>query len=244
MKLFILNIILIFLFCLTVSAQTNQNSCPEIKFDLPNGIPVPEKTTIFEVKVGENAEKLNLSYEWTFSKGQIIRGQGTSRVEFIVMKEDEGSSFEVSVKIVGLPRNCSNTYSDVIPVASPLIGDPFDAFGKLNTLDEYKAIMDNFMLGINDNPLSEGLISTVLNKNAPENYKIASLKQMYKSLIFRKYDLTRITFAISEGDYEEQTSLWIVPPGAQYPTNAPELEETLIKAEEFSEKINKLFPKK
>lgn len=244
MKHIVFSTILIFTFCFVVFAQAKENQCPEIKFISPNQVIQPGESVIFEVKVGEDTEKYNLSYEWTFSKGKILRGQGTSRVEFFAAREDEGTNFEVSVKIIGLPKDCSDTYSDIYPVANLPIGEPVDRFGKLKTSDEYKARIDAFMISINQDPSYEGLILVALDKGDSRNYKIWGLKQIYKALIFRKYDLTRITFAISEANYEERISLWIVPPEAKYPTNAPDLDETIIKAEEFNQKINELFTKK
>lgn len=124
-----------------------------------------------------------------------------------------------------------------------VINSPFDSFGKLAT-DDYKNRADNFMIGVNADPYYEGLISAVLDKRESRSRKIAVLKIMYNHFIFRKYDLSRFTFAVSEMETEQRITLWIVPPSAEYPTHAPELEETLIKAEEFEQKINKLFPKK
>jgi hypothetical protein len=72
------------------------------------------------------------------------------------------------------------------------------------------------------------------------------LKNINKHLEFRKFDKKRITFAIAETDFEK-TELWIVPPRAKFPKSrtgdfkrVSEVNYQIIKAEEFSRKINDL----
>lgn len=241
MKQIIFATILILTLCFV--AQAKENQCPEIKFISPNQVIQPGKSAIFEVKVGGGTEKYNLSYEWTFSKGKILKGQGTSQVEFLTTREYAGENIDVSVKVIGLPKDCSNTYSDIFPIASLPIYEPFDRFGKLKELNEYLARIDGLFISLNENLLSEGLIIISFEKKDGRSYKLSHLKKMIKFINFRKYDLTRITFAISEGDFEELTIFWIVPPGAEYPIDK-DLENTIIKGEELEQKINELFPKK
>lgn len=88
MKQIIFATILILALCFVAFAQAEKDKCPQIYFAVsPSGIPLPEKITTFEVKFGENQELQNLGYEWTFSRGKILRGQGTSKVEFLAGKK-------------------------------------------------------------------------------------------------------------------------------------------------------------
>lgn len=159
--------------------------------------------------------------------------------------------FFSAVCLTALAQTSENQFSQIEHISPNqlflpeefLINSPFDRFGKL-AADDYKARTDNFMIGVNQDPYYEGLISAVLDKRESRNRKIAVLKIMYNHFIFRKYDLSRFTFAVSEMETEQRITLWIVPLGADYPTHAPALEETVIKAEEFNQKINELFPKK
>src|SRR5215210_4367097 len=110
MKQIIFTVILILAFCFAAFAQTNKIACPEISFVLPNHMPHPDVPITFSAKVGETTEKYNLSYEWTVSRGKILQGQGTSNIEFLAAEEDAGANFNVSVKVIGLPKICSNSY--------------------------------------------------------------------------------------------------------------------------------------
>lgn len=248
MKQIIFTTILTLAFCFAAFAHAAENKCPEISFDLPNQMIFPDEPVIFSVKVGENTEKYNLTYEWTFSRGKILKGDGTSQVEFLATEEDERTNVEVSVKIVGLPENCADTYSDIYGIASLPIGDPVATLGKPKPtrkgVENYLSQIDGFMISVKDYPNSEGLITLLFEKKDSRNYKTSLLKKIYKHLIFREFDLTQITFAISEGDFEEQTNLWVVPPEAKFPKYVLDENYKIIKAEEFNQKINELFPKK
>ena len=244
MKRIIFIDILIFAFCLAALAQNNENQCPEIKLILSSRMPVPNVPITFMAKVGENIEKYNLSYEWTVSKGKILQGQGTSIVEFLATEEDAGTNFNVFVKVNGLPKDCSDSYSDVLGIDSLPIEEPYEILGKpvKKRLGLYKARIESFIFPIKDYPNSEGLITVRFEKNESRISKISRLRKIYNVFIFRKFDLTRITFAISEDNYPEETTLWLIPPSAMFPKYVKDY--TIIKAEEFEQKIKELFPKR
>jgi hypothetical protein len=107
---------------------------------------------------------------------------------------------------------------------------------------EYLARIDSFIIPIKEYPKSEGLITIRFEKNDSQHYKISLLKKIYNVFVFRKFDLTRITFAISEDNFPEETTLWVVPLDAKFPKYVKDY--TIIKAEELKQKINELFPKK
>ena len=243
MKQIISSAILILVFCLAAFAQANENQCPKIKFISPNQLISSDDSTIFEVKVGEGTEKLNLSYEWTFSKGKIIRGQGTSQVEFLAMRENENTNINVSVKVVGLPKDCSNIYSDIYSVATRPIGEPADSFGKLRTSKEYLARIDSLFIELDNNSSYEGLIVIRFGKSNSRNYKISYFKNILRAINFRKYDITRLTFAISEDNSEEHTTFWIGSSINEFIEDYLKDDFKIIKGKELEQKINELFPK-
>lgn len=241
MKQIISIAVLIFAFCFAAFAQAND--CPEITIVTPNDTLVPGKPATISVAVGGKTAKTGLVYEWTVSAGGIVKGQGTPEIEFVAtIEENEIANINVDVKITGLPKDCPNTASDIMPVAQRIFGDPVDKFGKI-ALDDRKARLDSFLIQIANDPDGEGLIVLTLEKRDSRTYKISLLKNILKFLEWRKADLTRISFAISEQDFDEQTTLWLVPPGAKLPIAEDEYYE-IIKAEELDQKINELFPKK
>ena len=243
MKQVIFLTIFILAFCFDVFAQTSKNICPQIKFVSPNELIVPDKSSNFIVEVSEIPEKDNLRYEWTFSRGEILKGQGTKQIEFSANEEDAGANFTVSVKVKGLPKDCSDTYSDTFSVALLPIIEPIDDFGKI-ALDEYRARLDNFIVTLANSPNYEGLISLEFAENSRNGYKISLLRSINKHLIFRKFDLTRITFAIAKKNIDEKSLFWIISPDEKSPKYVYVKEDyQIVKAEELERKLKELFPK-
>lgn len=239
MKQIIFLIISILIVCVAGLAQDGKIVCPQISFVLPNGAIGAEQPTIFAAEIDGYQGKDNLQYQWTFSKGEILRGQGTAQIEFIAKAVDEGANFTASVKVSGLPKSCTDTFSDTFTVAPSIIVDPLDEIGKIG-LNDYKSRLDNFMASLLNNPTTEGLIDLQFDKNDTPKYKISLLRNIDKHFIFRKFDKTRITFAIAEVDSEERTLLWLVPAGAKFP-NYTDTNHKLIKAEELKSVLKELF---
>lgn len=242
MKQIIFTIILILALCFAAFAQANENTCPKVEIVFPEEMLVPGQAVIFAAEIDESAKKYNLGYEWTFSKGKIIKGQGTSKIEFAASEEDEGSNITVAVKIIGLPKNCSDTISHIVAVIDIPEEDPLDEFGKID-LNIYRGRLDSLLARVESYPNAKGLIQLKFNKNDSQKHKKLRLKNIQKHLEFRNFDLTLISLAIFEDDFEEQTILWIIPPGAK-PPKAVTKDYKIIKAEEIIQKINELFPKK
>jgi len=242
MKQIVFAVILIFVGGFTVFAQSDANKCPEIKFVAPKEIINPENPTFFIVEVGENNIQNDLQYEWKFSLRKLLSGQGTSKVEFVASEEENGANVTVSVKVTGLPKNCSDTYSDVYGIAALIEDETFDDFGKVS-LDHYKSRIDTLWVTIANNPNSEGLIHQMFDEKAMRAYKISLLRNIVKFLIFREYDLTRISFAICKEDSsKERTLFWVPVAGGKYPKYIKANCE-VIKANEFEKRVNDLFPK-
>lgn len=234
--------ILIAATCLNGFSQTSENICPQIEFVFPTQIIIPNEPTIFSVKVGEKAEQKNLRFEWTFSLGKILKGQGTSQIEFVASDEENGGNLTVRVKVVGLPNDCADTKTETFGIASLPIGEPVDNFGK-TSLDTHRSRLDVFIAQLANNPNAEGLIHIDLAEEDSRSYKTSLLKNIYGHLIFRKFDVTRIVFAISERK-SERTVLWIVPAGGKFPKYVLNENYQIIRAEDLNQKLKNLFPTK
>jgi hypothetical protein len=90
------------------------------------------------------------------------------------------------------------------------------------------------------------LIELRFDESDSRNYKTSRLRSIINFLKYRKYDLSRLIFAISEGG-DEATTLWIVPPGAKLPASRrvpsqsiSEKNNQIVKAEELFQRINEL----
>jgi hypothetical protein len=144
-----------------------------------------------------------------------------------------------------VPDNCPDTVSQFVIIAGLPIGEPVEELGKV-PFSRYKLSLDSFLIALKDNQDSEGLVVLDFNKSDNRNYKISLLRNIIKFLEFRKANKGRITFAISEANYE-QTVFWIVPPGAKFPKSntkgykrVSEENYQIVKAEELIQKINDL----
>lgn len=247
MKQAILILIFLSTFCLTLSAQVSENLCPQIKLILPDEILYPEQPATFSVKVESGKQLGKLDYFWIFSGGEITKGQGEFRVEFMPNEEDNNLRLAVAVKVVGLPENCSDTVSDFILVAGSPISKPVGELSEGARADEIKNLVDNFFVAItNSFPKSQGLVEVIFNKSDSRNYKISLLRKIFRQLNFRKYDKTRATFAVIEDDHESLT-FWVIPPEAKMPESGVEKykrisedSHQLIRADNFEKEVNGL----
>jgi hypothetical protein len=236
-------LIIILSFCFAVFSQ--ENSCPRINLIVPDDLLYPEQSVTFIIKVENGKQSSKLQYFWIVSGGKIIKGQGQSELEFQPTEEDESLRLGIAVKVIGLPEPCADTVSQFVNVAGLPIGEPVDGFGKV-PFSSYKLRLDSFLIAVNDNPDSEGLIELKFDKRDSRNYKISLLNNIIKFLEFRKFDKKRITFAIGEIDFE-QTELWVVTQGSKFPRSrtadykrVSEENYQIIKAEEFTQKIKDL----
>lgn len=206
----------------------------------PNEALVPGKSVTFIGKVDPSPNN-ELSYEWTFSGGGIIKGQGTSEIEFAASDYDHGSNITATVKILGLPKNCSNIVSHILPVIRELYVEPIDRFGKLSKNDE-RARLQNFFYFLSQEAAWEGVVILRFDKKVPTNKRIKRIARIINSIKFLKYDITRITFMTSE-DKPEETVFFAFAENSEFFKDLSKEYKTL-KAEEFKQKIKDLFPKK
>jgi hypothetical protein len=242
MKQLLFVTILILAGCLAAAAQTA--NCPEITVTGPSGVTKPGDTMTFTASAGASDQNSKLEYSWTVSSGTIESGQGTSSITVRSTKEMANSNPIATLKMVGFPAGCKDTASDMGAIASPVVCDcSVDEFGR-QTRNEVKARIDNFYIRLVNDPESKGFIVVRLNQNDGRNFNKAYINKIYDAIVFLKQDPARVIFAISKekGDFEVQTTLWLIPRGA----DSPRLDENsiLIKGEDFKQKIKGLVPTK
>ena len=120
----------------------------------------------------------------------------------------------------------------------------FDQFGKL-PLNEQKARLDSLFIIIKENKDSQSLIEFKLNKDESRKKKIKRFKAISKYFDYRKADKSRFTLVFIEAE-EEQTTIWVQPQNLEIEEFyfGEKIELKRIKAEDFEQKIQELFPKK
>lgn len=234
MKQIFLIAILISVCCFPSLSQTVESLCPQIT--PPNEILVPQKVALFTIVNGKEIYE----YNWTVSSGTIIKGQGTSEIELILTPSDFGKNINVTLEINGLPKNCANKISETVSVISKVEVEPLSFYGKISSNDE-KAQFDNLYHYISLNKDYEGVILLRFDKKTPLNRRIKRLKEVIKWIEFRKFDKSRISFAISENASEDTTVFLLKEKSEAYEDLVKDRE--LIKGEDLEQKLNKLFAK-
>lgn len=240
MKQIISAAILIVVFCLPIFAQANENLCPKISIVTPKESISRGESVDFLVNVGANIEKLNVSYEWTISAGRIVKGQGTSKIEFVVDDTDTANVY-VAVEIIGLPKGCADSSTETVPVTPHVDIEPLDSYGNLSRNDE-TARLQNFFYNLSQEKSWEGVIILQFDKKTSASKRIKRMNRIIKSIEFLKCDVSRITFVILEEDYE-RTTFFALTENGKFFKDLIQAYKT-IKAEEFKQKIKELFPKK
>ncbi len=106
-----------------------------------------------------------------------------------------------------------------------------------------RAILDVLFDNLFQNKDFECIIILNFDKNTSKDKKIKRLKDIVKMINSRNFDINRITFIISTDEDSERTTLYVLPENDSFFNGLAEGNKT-IKAEEFKQQINKIFPKK
>jgi len=189
-------------------------SCPTLSVSGPGGTTNPGDTMTFTANVAGAGD---FTYNWTVSAGTIESGQGTRSITVRTNKEMSGSNVTATVDLGGVQADCGcvTTASESAPVATRPEAKLIDEFGKQKD-DEVKARVDNFYIQLNNDPNAQGYI---VNYGTAAEIK-ARKAQIMKAINFRKYSVDRVTF-VDGGDTGSgvNTKFWLVPAGADAPTN-------------------------
>lgn len=203
--------IFVLAFCAASLAQDNR-TCPEIELKGPSGAILRGETLTYTVHV-KTSDSNNLTYNWTVTAGEIIGGQGTSRIT-IKPPTKLDWSLTTTVEIKGLSEGCPDSESETMYVDPPPEAKKIDEFGTA-TNGNVKMRFDSFMLELQNDPTAQGYI---LNYGSDREIQKRE-RQIRNAIAFRKYDAQRITL-VRGGETEEtiKTQFWIVPAGATPPT--------------------------
>ena len=115
----------------------------------------------------------------------------------------------------------------------------FTYFSKM-TWEKEKAVLDNFFIFFSENKGNEGLIDLQFDKKSFINERIDRIKRIIKYIDFRNINKKRILFRISEADTEE--TFYVLDVKEFEWLKEEDENHKLIKADEFEQKINDIFP--
>lgn len=125
--------------------------------------------------------------------------------------------------------------------AQDLNFEPLSSYAKASANEE-KAHLDNLLITLSENETYEGVIILKFDKEISINKRIKRLQDIIRWAKFRKFDVNRISFMISE-DASEYTTLFALQENDKFFEDLRK-DYKLAKAEEFERKIKELFPKK
>lgn len=188
-------------------------ACATISIDGPAGITSPGSNMTFTATASGAT-----SYNWTVSRGTIVRGQGTPSITVSTSEADADQTVTASLEVAfgdrpGTCPSCQTTASESAGVAPKPRPSIVDEFGKA-TDDDVKARVDNFYIQLNNNPSAQGYI---INYGSAAQIR-KRRAQIMKAINFRKYDVSRVTFVDGpDNGAGESTKFYVVPAGAENP---------------------------
>ncbi len=195
-----------------VAAQNEKPECPTISVTGPGGIIEPGDTATFTANVADPQRFGPLQYKWTFTGGEILKGQDTTALE-VRAKKTMPVQIYATVRVLGLPQGCLDTAAEKVE----FFGEPFpvslDEFDRLANA-AVKTRLDEFFAELKKHPHNQGYIINYGTDKAIQ----AREKLILANINFRKFDSSRITLV--RGGYNEghiNTKLYRIPPGADNP---------------------------
>ena len=201
------------LFCLVLFlagfASAQNQTCPKIDVSIDQIIK-SKKSFIFKAHV-EGYDLSKLSFDWITTSGEIIDGQGTSRITILVNED-----LTAAVKIKGLPEGCPAEARETVIDETRPVAVLVDEFGNI-PYEEVEARLDSFFTALSNAPNAQGYIINY-GTNREKSRREAHLKNR---IAIPKYDASRVTIvrggANPSGERGVWTKLWLVPPGSETP---------------------------
>lgn len=187
--------------------------CPTLTVVGPAVITNPGDEMTFRAEL--NAIGPKVSYSWSVTAGTIVKGPGTPEITVATTSELAGSSIKATVEVNGLPPNCERAASEFAGVAARLEGQPIDEWSAVRPNDE-RGRLDVFFADLTNNPNNIGLMILRVKKGDKLDLLNSRIQFVLKHAKFRKFDKSRIWFALVTAE-EKSTQVWRIPPGAETP---------------------------
>ena len=216
MNKFILTILFTITAVMGISAQ-----CPTLRMTGPSDDVIAGQSLYFSVNV--SGGDVNPTYNWSVSAGVISSGQGTSVIT-VDSTGIDGQSVTATVELGGLAPQCSRTVSATGMVKETVKAQKYDEFGAINLESEW-ARLDNFAIGIQNDPTAEGYIIVYGGRKSKKGYAAGRIKRMLTYLV-RQRGMDAARIKTIDGGLREDPSgeLWLVPQGAAAPVATPTVE--------------------
>lgn len=177
-----------------------------------------------------------ISYEWKVSAGEIVEGEGTSRIK-VKINDSNTKRITSLVKVKGLSFPCeTNALLTVETGNHPYL---FDRAERYNFSD-LAARLDAFLVALMDNPTLKGYIIVYADRNRGTRDMERGIRSVRNYIGFRNFDLSRIT--IIRGGFREYSMVdsWILPEAAEPPDPTPTVDKKFVIFNDKKRKSDKL----
>ncbi len=170
------------------------------------------------VRPGENmvftanvvGDSTGLRYNWDVDNGDIIDGQGTTRIT-VNTEGRSNTTVTATLNIEGFPNDCGcdGSITETGIIAEGIGPELVDEFESLPN-NEVRARIDNLFIRLQNEPNSTGYVV-----NYGTARQVAARERLIRNHIrLRGYDASRIVFVNGGVESGIRTRLWIVPQGA------------------------------
>jgi hypothetical protein len=202
--------------------------CPRVSVAAPYYVPDGRRLQ-FTASVSVNLVKLQPTFTWEVSRGRIVGGQGTDKIE---VEEPEGSSGEVLAKVTAHGYSLECPEGSTTATARTTFGTShfkLDSFGKINCEDE-AARLDNLAIELQNRPSLQVHVVFYGGRIGPRNEALARASRMKAYLVeSRGIDASRVIMI--DGGYRGDTEgeIWLSLAGTGAPPLRPTIEEKYVK---------------
>ena len=161
----------------------------------------------FKAQMSDGERNQKVSYQWTVTSGQIVKGQGTSSIKAIA---DNSHSITATVEVQGLPAECGQAIASMSVFTEPAPSvQQIDEFGSL-PLEKIKLRLDRLAYQLRNQPGARGYIIS------SGKWALSGSAQNYLS---REHNLEpgRIVYVQRKAKRPLKIKLYVVPAGANPP---------------------------
>jgi hypothetical protein len=197
----------------TAQDQTGSN-CPTVSVTGPSGVIPAGEISTYKASIDRKGKVLKLEYVWSVSSGNIVAGQGTSRIE---VRESNGSCITATVEIKGFPESCPSTASEFAcgdPAPQPTKLDEFvGSLAKVRT----ERFIEAFNKAKDDSYAQVYIFISGARRNPESSIRKKRQILMKHITITCRYDTQRVTFVDVDNKQDDRVTIWLVPAGANPP---------------------------
>jgi hypothetical protein len=202
-------------FCLSAVAQGEAKiGCVNFEISGPSELPEQGVPLVYTLQIEEPAK---YGYAWTLTGADIVEGQGTHTVR-ASLKED-AVDVSASVEVLGLPPGCpSKAWETMLvcrPPASILVTEFATDHSRVN-----RDAFDSLAEALSSNKNDQGFVLLMYEGDVLSG-AVRSHEQKIEEYLRRKLgeeEHSRIAVKVVKSD-KNFVRLYLVPPGAEWPTH-------------------------